>query len=187
MLATTSTPLARRNSTVSLNSTSISIMVVAPQPFIMTKALSPALRPSLELSAPATVATVSFEDIHRHAHAAALAVLSGAYLHHVRLAEVAEGHPVLRMRGVGGLDGDGGHVVGVMLGDLRHLVEVLALAGGSGGDVIERNGAGKAALVVLAVGVILYLFAGDDLAEVESGLLSQLYGLLAREAGRPRS
>ena len=63
MLATTSTPLSRRNSTVSLKSTSISIMVVAPQPFIMTKALSPDCRPSLALSAPATVATVSREDI----------------------------------------------------------------------------------------------------------------------------
>ena len=63
MLATTSMPLAFRNSTVSLNSTSISIMVVAPQPLIMTKALSPDLSCSLRLNASATVATVSLEDI----------------------------------------------------------------------------------------------------------------------------
>ena len=58
---------------------------------------------------------------------------------------------------------------------------LLALAGGRGGDVIERHRAGQAAPVVLAVGVILYLLAGDDLAEVEPGLLRQLDGLLAGE------
>ena len=68
-----------------------------------------------------------------------------------------------------------------MLGDLRHLVEALALAGGSGGDVVEGDRARETALVVLAVGVVLYFLAGHDLAEVEPGLLSQLYGLLARE------
>ena len=63
MLATTSTPMAFRNSTVSLNSTSISIMVVAPQPLIMTKALSPAFSSRFLHRAPATVATVSLADI----------------------------------------------------------------------------------------------------------------------------
>ena len=63
MLATTSTPLAFRNSTVSLNSTSISIMVVAPQPLIITKVLSPGFRSRALHRASATVATVSLEDI----------------------------------------------------------------------------------------------------------------------------
>ena len=66
-----------------------------------------------------------------------------------------------------------------MLGDLSHLVQRLALPGSGGGDVIQGNGAGQAALVVLAVGVVLNFFSSDDLANVEAGLLRQLHGLLA--------
>ena len=108
-------------------------------------------------------------------------MLAGADLHQVGLPQVAEGHAVLGMGGVGGFDGDGGHVVGVVLGDLGHLVQGLALPGGSGGDVVQGHRAGQAALVVLAVGIVLDLLAGDHLAHVESGLLGQLHGLLARQ------
>lgn len=48
MLPTTSMSLAFKNSTVSLNSTSISIMVVAPQPLIITKALEAAIAAPLQ-------------------------------------------------------------------------------------------------------------------------------------------
>ena len=63
MLATTSMSRAFRNSTVSLNSTSISMVVVAPQPLIITKVLSPAFRSRALHRAPATCSTVSLEDI----------------------------------------------------------------------------------------------------------------------------
>ena len=118
---------------------------------------------------------------HGHPDAAALAVLAGADLHQVGLPQVAEGHAVLGVGGVGGLDGEGGHAVRVALGDLRHLIQGLALPGGRRGDVVQGHRAGQAPLVVLAVGVVLDLLAGDHLAHVEARLLGQLHGLLARQ------
>ena len=98
-------------------------------------------------------------------------MLAGADLHLVGLAEVAEAHAVLRVRGVGGLHGDGGHAVGVALRDVGHLVERLALGGRRSGDVVQRHAARQAALVVLAFGVVLDLLARDHLTYIHAGLL----------------
>ena len=106
-------------------------------------------------------------------------MLARADLHQVRLAQVAEGHAILGMGGVGGLHGDGGHVVRVPLGDVRHLVQGFALPGGGGGNVVQGYGTRQAPLVVLPVGVILDFLPGDHLPDVQSRLFRQLHGLLA--------
>ena len=68
-----------------------------------------------------------------------------------------------------------------MLSDLRYLLQSLALPCGGRGDVVQRHRAGQPPLVVLAVGVVPDLLAGDHLTHIEAGLPGQLHGLLARQ------
>ena len=108
-------------------------------------------------------------------------MLTGANLHLVGLAQVAEGHTVLRMSRVGALDRDRRHVVGVALSNLRHFIKRFAFRGRRGSNVIQRNGAGQAALVVFALRVVFDLFARDHLANFHARLLRELHSLLASQ------
>lgn len=122
MLATTSTPRAFKNSTVSLNQDQHLHHGAGTAAVDHDKARSPGFSSSIFAQGLGDGGDGILGGHHGYAHTSALAVLAGTDLHQVCFAQVAERHPVLGMRGIGGFDGDGGHIVRIALGDLGDLI-----------------------------------------------------------------